>query len=78
MGLGLAVYLGLDQRSVNVTRADRVAGDAFFGGLERRNLGQADDSMLRGDVGRLERRRNQPMRGRNIDDSSKLVLAHRR
>ena len=78
MDLGLAVDLGLDQRGINVTRADRVAGDALLGGLQRRNLGQADDAVLRGDIGRLERRCDQPMRGRDIDDAAKLVLAHRR
>ncbi len=45
MGLGLAVDLGLDQRGIDVTRADRVAGDALFGGLQRRDLGQADDAI---------------------------------
>ncbi len=44
VGLGLAVDLRLDQRGINVARADRVAGDALFGSLQRRNLGQADDA----------------------------------
>ena len=78
MGLRLAVDLGFDQRSINVTRADRIAGDALLGGLKRRNLGQADDAVLRGDIGRLERRCDQPVCGRDIDNSPKLVLAHRR
>ena len=53
---GLAVDLGLDQRRVDVAGADRIAGDAFFGGLQRCDLGQADDAVLGGDIGRLEGR----------------------
>lgn len=53
--LGLAVDLCLDQWSMNVTRADRVAGDALLGGFQRRDLGQADNTVLCGDIGCLER-----------------------
>src|SRR5882724_7770617 len=52
---GLAVDLRLDQRRVDIAGADRVAGDALFGRLQRRDLGQADDAVLGGDIGRLER-----------------------
>src|SRR5262245_24265993 len=53
--LGLAVDLRLDQRGIHIARADGVAGDVVFGGLERRNFRQAEYAVLGGDVGRLER-----------------------
>jgi hypothetical protein len=62
MGLGLAVDLSFDQRRIDLAGADCVAGDAVLGG----------------DVGRLERRGDEPMRGRDIDDAPKPVRAHRR
>jgi len=55
MGLGLAVDLRLDQRRIHIARTDGVAGDAVFGGLERRDLRQAEDAVLGGNVGRFER-----------------------
>ena len=76
--LGLAVDLRLDQRRVDIARADRVAGDVGFGGLQRGHLGQADDAVLGRDIGRLERRGDEPVRRGDIDDAAELVLAHRR
>ncbi len=51
VGRRLALDLRLDQRRVDVARADRVAGDAIFGGLERGDLGQPDNGVLGRDVG---------------------------
>src|SRR5271165_3083475 len=44
MRLGLAVDLRLHERCVHVAGADRVAGDALLGGLERNHLGEADET----------------------------------
>ncbi len=53
VGLGLGVHLLLHQRRQHPARADRVAGHAGGGRLQRRDLGQADDAVLGRDVGGL-------------------------
>ena len=73
--LGLALDLRLDQRRVDVAGADRVAGDAVLGRLQRRDLGEADDAVLGRHIGRLERRGDQAVRRGDIDDAAPLVLA---
>src|SRR5947209_10241973 len=54
MRLRLTVDLRLDQGGVNIAGADRVDGDAFLGGLQRSDLGQADDAVFCSDIGGLE------------------------
>ena len=71
---GLAVDLRLDQRRIDVSRTDRIAGDAVLGSFQRRHLGQSDDTVLGRDVGRLEGRSDQSMRGGDVDDPPELVL----
>src|SRR4051794_17297454 len=63
---GLSVDLSFDQWRIDVPWADRVASDAFFRGLECCDLGQADDAVLRGDIGRFEWRRDQSVRGGDV------------
>ena len=77
VGLGLAVDLRLDQRRIDIARADGVAGDALLGRLERGHLGQAEHAVLGGDIGRLERRADQAMRRGDVDDAAPFVRDHR-
>ena len=46
--------------------------------FQRGDLGQADDAVLGRDIGRLERRRDEPVCRSDVDDAAELVLAHRR
>jgi len=54
LGERLVVDLLRHQRRPYIAGADRVAGYALLGGLERGDLGQAEHAVLGGDVGRLE------------------------
>src|SRR6266571_9400785 len=76
--LGLALNLGLNKRRIDIAWAYGIASDALLGGLERGDFGETDNAVLRCDVGRLERRCDQTMRRRDIDDAAPLVLEHRR
>src|SRR4051794_39428402 len=60
----------------DIAGADGVAGDAVLGALERRDLGEPDQPVLGGDVGRLERRGDQPVRRGDIDDPAETALLH--
>jgi hypothetical protein len=51
MSLGLAIDLRLNQRGVDIAWANRIAGDAHLGGLERSHLSQAEHPVLSRDVG---------------------------
>ena len=77
MRLRLPLDLRLDQGGVHVTWTDGVAGDAVFGSLQRRDLGQADHAVLGGDVGRFEGRGHQTVCRGDINDAAPLVLKHR-
>ena len=50
----------------------------FFGGLERRHLGEPDDAVLGCDIGRLEGRADETMRRSDIDDAAEAIAAHDR
>src|SRR3954465_6906969 len=62
MRLRLALDLALNQRCPHIAGTHRIAGHATLGGLKCNNLGQADDAVLRSNIGRLERRSDQPVR----------------
>ena len=76
--LHLVGDLRLDQRRQHIARADRIAGDACRRDLERDRLGEAHDAVFGRDVGRLERRGDQPVRGRDVDDAAPAGLRHQR
>ena len=76
--LGGVADLVLDQRRPHVAGADRVAGDVVLGAFERDRLGQADHAVLGGDVGALERRGDQTVGRRDVDDAAEAGLLHRR
>ena len=61
VGLGLAVDLRLDERGVDIARANGVAGDAQFRRLECRHLSEPKHTMFCRHIGRLEGRAHQPM-----------------
>ena len=48
----------------------------MFGGLESRDFGQADDAVFGGNVGGLERGRDQSVRRRDVDDATITALLH--
>ena len=66
----------LHERRQHVAGADRIAGDAVLGSLERHRLGEAEDAVLGRDVGRLERRGDQPVRRGDVDDAAPLARLH--
>src|SRR4051812_41589866 len=70
--------LVLDQRRPDVPWANGVAGDAVFGAFERQGLGQPDYAVLGGDVRALEWRRDEAMRGGDVDNPAVTCLLHRR
>ena len=72
------VDLVLDQRRPDIAWADRVAGDVVLGAFQRDGLGQADDAVLRRDIGALERRGDEPVGGRDVDDPAEAVAASSR
>src|SRR3974377_400418 len=53
MCFGLSIDLRLDQRRIDVARTNGIASNALLGGLQRRDLGQSDNAVLCGDIGRL-------------------------
>ena len=65
---GEIVDLLLHERRQHPAGADRVAGDAGGRGFERHDLGQSEDAVLRRDVGRLLRRRDEAVRRGDVDD----------
>ena len=46
--------------------------------FKRNGLGQAGDAVLGGDISRFERRRDQRMRRRRIDDAAPALFLHQR
>ena len=76
--LGRFGDLFLDQGRPHVARTNGVAGDAELGGLERHRLGEAEHAVLGRDIGRLERRGDQPVGRGDIDDPSPSPFLHSR
>ena len=70
------VDLLLHERRQHPAGADRVAGDSGGRGLERHDFRQAEDAVLRRDVGRLLRRRDQAMGRGDVDDPSPIARLH--
>ena len=67
-----------DQGRQHVAWTDGIAGDAELGGFERHRLGEAEHAMFGRDIGRLERRRDQPVGRSDIDDPSPSPALHAR
>jgi hypothetical protein len=78
MSFGLIIYLRFNQRRVDIAWANRITGDALFCGFERRHFRQAYYAVLRRDIGRFERRRDEAVRRGDIDDAAPAVLHHTR
>jgi uncharacterized membrane protein YfcA len=68
--------LVLDQRRPDIARADAVAGDFEGRKLQRHRFCQSGDAVLGRDIGRLERRSHQRMRGSGVDDAAPAALLH--
>ena len=70
--------LPLDQRRPDIAGADAVGGDPGVGDFERDGLGQPDQPVLGGDIGRFERRGDERVRRRGGDDPPPFLAAHHR
>jgi len=74
--LGAGVDLPLHQGGEHPAGADRIAGHAGAGGLEGDHLGEADDGMLGGDIGRLLGRGHLAVGRGDVDDAAPVGALH--
>ena len=66
----------VDQRGFHVGRADRVDGDVGVGGLQRDDLGEAEQAVLGRDVGALVGTGDQRVDRADVDDAAEAAFAH--
>src|SRR6478752_4930722 len=74
--LGARVDLLLHKRREHPARTDGIARHTIVRGFHRNHLGEADETMLGGDVGNLLRAGDQSVCGSNIDDAAPFAFLH--
>ena len=68
----------VDQRRFDVGGADGIDGDVGVSGFQRHHFREAEQTVLGGDIGRLERRRHQRVDRTDIDDAAETAITHAR
>ena len=68
--------LPFDQRRLHIAWADSVDADAELRAFESRRLGEAEQAVLGGDIGALERRGDKGVGARYVDDAAPLAHLH--
>ena len=74
--VGAIVNLPLQQRSKNVARTDRIAGNTACRIFQCHNFGKPDDAVFRRDIRSFVNRSDDAMHGSNVKNPAPVALLH--